>query len=345
MKKLILILIISTTFFQCTTDDQADDEMVTNNNNNTTTSLFTISTSNDYYSENELNTGNPKIFLTDENGEIITEDNLDNGSTVELTAEYDINNNNYDVTLLKKELSSFSQITNYHLETYIDIYPHHYEIQNIEDLNPNNEEVMISIINSNGILDDFFGFAPGSVSENNGTYTCNSTLNEIPDNYFLSFKKSTEDFKRYIWLEDVTGETNDTFEFNQTEIIQNPTSITYPNNESVSSVIEGINSNNPNKMYELSYQWSNDGSTELDHFIPNGLFDQYWISNSIKTGSENYTTFEKSNIINSNYAIPNLSLEVVNNSYNLFQINSSSDFDFYSASFSYVSPDEDFAVY
>lgn len=342
MKKLLLLTLLSMTLFHCANDDQIDDNQVDDDMIvQEESSLFKLTVSNDYYSENELNTGAPKIFATDENGEIITEDVLDNGITVDLTTEFDVDNNKYDITFFKKKVSALDQRTNYSLKTFIDVRPYDLEMLNVEDQNPNDEKARVSIINSGGLLDEFH---PIGMSLNNGIYNVNSTLAQIPDGFYLSFKKQTEDFKRYIWLDEVTGETHDTIDFADTEIIENPVSIFYPNNESVNSSVLGSLSTNSNRWYPLSYQYSNDGLTQLDHYIPNGLFDEYRLWNFIRINNDTYTTYEKSTELNTNYELPNLALEVLSSSHDDFQMTSASDYNYYSATFSYGLPNNEFTI-
>jgi hypothetical protein len=341
MKKILPLLILPFLYFQCTNNNTVEDDM----NAEEEISLFSITTSNNFFSESELNSGTPKIFATGENGEVITEDIMDNGGTAELSAEYDIMNYQYDVTLFKKRVNTNNLPTNYIFKTFIGVYPFHYEILNIENPNPDGEKVEVSIVNPDGILSEFIGFGSGSMSNNNGIYTCKSTLKGIPDNFYLSFKKNSENFKRYIWLEGVTGDTKDTIQFIDTEIIDTPISISYPNNESILSVIEGINLLNPNRRHTLSNQTINNGTTEISYYVPIELFDLYRVLTSIINGDDRYSTLKKSNTINPNYNYPNLELEVLSNSYDQFQMTSSSDFDYYEALFTYESEDDGYSVY
>gem|GEM_PF-6462487 len=333
MKPITALLVFSVLLSNCS--NNTEDE----NPKSVESSLLTISISENYFIDRILELGDPKVFITDINGNLISEGNLINGETIELKAIYDINDY-YDVTIMIKEKGLGGQVS-INFQTFNNVEPYHYVLEKLPNKNPEEKTIDFCINNVGGQLSEITSTGAGGWSNSNGDYKFNYRLNKIPDNFYISFKNSSENFIRYLWLKNVDGEHKDTFMFDSLDKIEDPIIISYPENDFLTVGIEGFLSSDLNRPQSLSYKYQNGGLREMNHFIPKDIFENYTIYTGLRRGKEEYSTVEKTNNIEFNHTIPSMEIDISNPNNLAFEATSPSDFDYFSTEFRYNSPNND----
>lgn len=285
-------------------------------------------------SENFYPTYNKKLFITDTDGQIIASTPLINNESFTIDTSFDINNDQYDATFFFENTSNTGQ--NYILHTFVDVQPYQIELA-LLGLAPNFVGQASHHLNTTDILGDFLGNTYGSHSYSNGYYTVKTDLIEPTENFYLTFKNYTENSHRYIWKENITDQTNDTLDLSSTMEIESPISISYPENEYLSSIILGYVNGNLQEEFGLAWITEEDGAVQLDHYIPENIFSNYRIFTTIDYGFASLVKLENTNTIPLTQSFTSFNVDIINELYNL-EMNFSDNADFFSTYSTYSIP-------
>ncbi len=231
----------------------------------------------------------------------------------------------------------------YDIQTFHDFNSNNLYVHKTKDLNPDEHRAKITIHRDEHV-NSFYPYTEDDFNITDSTITINKELSKPEEPFFVIFSKESETHHRYIWLENVNKETDEIFDINDTEEILNPISISYPDNDAVFERIFGrIKSSNPDfsRVYGRYYTF---GIPEISMYIPLDLFSEFRKKTIVPINDRRFETDYITSTIETNYQFPDLDVELISGSYDDFVIESESDYDFYSANFSYENPDHDFLV-
>jgi hypothetical protein len=340
MKNYLSFFLILFLFVNCSKEDNPTDNPILP----VEVKLISVSTPIGFYLDEPTISPSGHVYLTNNSGKLIMESELLNNTTSELNKVYDIENNTYNATFLIKY--KYDGTTTYKFNTFTNIQPYNLDFNEFGIKTPNNERAKVSVTNANGLFTELlFNTSPASVhgSFNNTVFDLN--LEQVPGSLYFSFRHENENFRRYVLLKNATGNTNETFEFQNVPKITDNIKITCPENDKLDIYISGSQNSDPNNFFaQLSEFHSNIGTTTTTHYFPIDLFQRFKVVTNLEKNEKKFRTIEYSNSINLNYSIPNLDFQVTNNSINNYSISSSSSFDYYSAHFSYYNNDEEYYI-
>lgn len=338
MKKLLLI---SLSFFliQCSKNN---DDIVINEDQVTETFLFSVDVIGNVFSEN--NSGH--LYLTDGDGNLIVDGALINNQETSLSAEFDINKV-YDATII---YWVFTQGQTYYLtDTYTDVSPNTYLLNEIERLNPNQDRLNLDLYNTGfplEVLSHSGSFNSSGNSNNGGTFNFNSLLPASPGNYYASFKSPNDVFPRYFWIEDIDGNTDLNIDFTSLPIIDTSIVTQFPAYDLLSVNLHGFIDSDINNLphWLLSENYQNGNNSDIK-IIPTNLFDQYGFYTRYKINNINYTYKEKSQNIAQNISLPNLDLSINSTSINDFSMSTSGNYDGFRINYTLKNFDDNIFVF
>jgi hypothetical protein len=348
MKKILKLTFLFTLFLGCSknSDDGLNDDL----NDNT---LLTIEILSDFYTENTELTRTGHVYLTDSEGALIKDTNLLNNSSYTLTSDFDYENNPYDITFESKWVSDVGE-TSYLFNTYIDVSPIEIAKGHYIDPNPNEESAKIILTN---VGDISFGNSIDSFSMNNSfSMSCSGVgndtqcdlsirLKKVPDNVYTSFRKLDENSRRYLWVESVSEQTRDTFEYTDIPFLTESVNIDYPSGYIYAETeFFGFLSDDTNTFYKLSDENSTTGTEQTKHFFPQGIFDGYKINTLYRNDDANFYSSSKESSIPGSFTLPNLDLQIISEEASAYQAQTSGNFSYYSVYFTYLNPDDDLFI-
>lgn len=308
------------------------------------TQLLNVAIPNNYYHYSEDAQHSGFVYLTDTKGELITKGELKNNTSLKLSEVYDLNANTLNATfILKIEVDG---IILYRISTFNDIDP--YDLTFIEaPIRIHGQEAIVKLTNTGSHL-NFFMPNLSSVSshttENSAEYEIG--INSVPDNLYFSLQKETEDFRRYVLMNDVTGTTNVSFDYNNLPVINEPLRFNFPENDYVHTSITGANSTAPDNYFAAFTIFnSREGITSQEFYVPQDEFQHYNVFVSFNKDGVLYSSSKKSSIIDLDYSFPTdfdfqFSFDS-NSSYNLATSGTS---DYYSANFDYFDANSRYAI-
>ena len=342
MKKLSILTVLSFLLLHCQKEETPlppppPDDLLAE--------LLSINVPDDYYVENSTEDyGTGHVFLTDENGEIIADSPLSNGSNITLTEEFDYENNSYDLTILNKRVHPTG--TTYRLMTFQDIEPFELNFTTIEDLNPNGEQATITINNAPEFLSPFISNQPFDISSTSGNAKIlKATLKQIPDDIFAYFQNSDDDLRRYLWLENVDAGSNYAFQFDQIPVVDNEVVFNFPQSDNLSVDIDAAKATAPLNFHSLSFEYDISGSESITCHIPSqNIFDIFKIRKTVGANDGIYQTLKISNSMDLGFTIPNLDLEIINDSQSNYEATTSNNYDFYNVSYTFYESTEGYSV-
>lgn len=341
MKNYLSFFLILFLFVNCNKEDNSTDNPVLPEEVN----LLSVSTPNGFYLDEPTISSSGHVYLTNNNGELIMESELLNNTTSELNKVYDIENNTYNATFLYEVINE--GFTFYRIKTFTNIQPYNLDFTGFETKAPIKESAKVSVTNANGFLSEliFNGrIRSDNVSIDNTVFDLR--LEQVPGDLYFSFRHENENFRRFLFLKNVTGNTNETIEFQNIPEIIDHLNINYPENDNLYMYIKGSQNSDPNNFFaKLSEFRSNLGVTTTTNYFPIDLFQRFKVLTDLDQGEKKFETVEYGNSINLNYSIPNLDFQITNNSINNYSISSSSSFDYYSAHFNYYKVDDPYIIW
>jgi len=337
MKTLLKTLLISIILVSCS----SDDDPFGNPQEKVDTTLISISIPNGHYLDGSINDvkSSGHIYLTDNEGELIIDSELLNNSITELTGDYDVNKEIQATFLWKREYPDFEDniATIYHLKTFSKVEPYTFEFEEKFKKNPaNNEKAKIFINNTNGYLQDFLAYNSYGTKSSINSAELEIDLKQIPDDIYVSFKHENENARRYILMQNIEEDISKSIEYESLPVAKDFITINYPGSDKLHVTIFGAIESNPNNFFaRLSEIWSYTGLNSFSHNLPLEPFQNFKVSTSLEIGNEKFSTIERGSSINQNYSKPNLSFQVLDNSFDNYEISSSSMFDYYSVNLYY----------
>jgi hypothetical protein len=280
------------------------------------------------------------IYATNEDGDLIASAALSNNATFDLKAFYDIANKSYDITHLAKYESN--GVTNYSIYTFPKASYGHYTKEKYI-FNTAEKQAIIRIENtgSNPEIEGLSGAGIRSSNDNGGWIEVEYNLQEIPDNMYLSIRGGGDTDWKYIWLEDIYENDQDTLQYSALPVLSlaNSTTVDLPSNDNLSYKIAGFTSSTSLRRYIITDIHENQEVNSVVQNIPSGLFSMFERNVILINGDKFYRTKERKSSVSNSYSLPILDYEVLDTSVANFEMTSNSIYDYYSIYFERANQD------
>jgi hypothetical protein len=323
MKKIVAILSLALLIVQCSIDDTNsanDDTSGDDGGGGGSATSFVINVIGEYFGSE-----GGHLYLSLPNGTILADGALSNGNTTSLTAEFDINEQ-YDATIVY----SFGPL--YNVFTFEDVRPGVYNLRSSPSLNPNNEELTITLTNVGvnldlQILSSTQYLNLDANNENGGTYILSGALPSIPADYFVSFKKPNEALPRYFWRQNLVGGFTETVDYSSLPYANSLKITQFPENQGLTLSIEGVKTVRPGVGHSLQNTTVHDGASSNELFYDSSIFDFYRFSSSFRVGDAFYYYSTTAANIPSEVTTPNLNLEITSSNMGSFSMSTTGTYD------------------
>lgn len=336
--KLAVMLLCPILFWSCSKDENPEEIPEVEENK----TLLSVALAPNYFPERPDVEYRGAVYLTNEEGEVISSGELKNGSTTELQEVYDLSTGKLNLSFIRKIVNSGG--ISYRISTYTDVDPYLLSFEN-PMVRPRSGDASVQIINTGSQLQYFiynYGAYSGSLSSSKASFDIR--LKQEPDHLFFTVKKETEDFKRYLLLKNVTAETDVSLDFQELIPFTNQLTINFPENKYLFASIKGAESTEPNNFYAgIDEIIDRDGRTSHTFAIPEDLFQRYKLRMILRQDQKEYTLEEKTTSIEEQYDFPDwdLQLSSAGTEYSLSSTNAA---DYYSVRFLYLPKDQPYDI-
>lgn len=327
----LTVLILATTLSNCAKESNIDESI------DETIEEKLGSISFNYYLDNpNIEDQCGHVYLTDSNGNIVSDTSLIAGESSYVEADFE--SGIFNLSVINKIAQGTDTL--YRIQTFMDVKPTQYEITEAPDFNPQNKEAILYIQNSGG-LTDFCGEGYSQAfDENIDGYVVKKELGQLPNHLYSSFKKGNENFKKYAWIENVDENFRDTVLYKDLPTTEGPITIQYPANNGLVVSISGKTSPMQEKSYALIDLQVFQTTSQTSHYIPFEVFNRFQIVTSLFSQKMSYQKTEETDEIKSSFTLPNLHLEVSSSSGNNFSFNITGNYDVLSNRFTYTKEPE-----
>lgn len=305
-------------------------------------SLLSVSLPPDYFPDVPDVEYTGAVYLTTDEGELISKGELKNGFTTELEEVMDLTTEKLHLSFIRKIV--YPGGTSYRIKTYTDVDPYEFLFEN-PLVKPRLDEATVQVFNTGSKLQHFIFNYPrytGSTSTNEATFDIH--LNKEPDVLFFTVRNETEEYKRYFLQKDVTAGSDISVDFQELPSITNEFSIDFPENNYLFASINGAESTEPNYFYAgIDEVRATEGRSSHTFAIPEDLFQRYKLRMILKQGQKQYTLDEKTTSLKEKYDFPDWDLQssFAGTEYSFTSTNAA---DFYKAAFHYVPSDQPYDV-
>lgn len=309
--------------------------------------LLKIDVPNNYFGSQYNDMTRAQVFLTNEQGNLVANDELSNNLTTVLKSDFDIQSSQLAFTYLLK--LEHNNGTSYKAFTFNNVDLLDLKFTEPSAQNVISEKAYIKIINTNGKVNtlpfDFYRFFDETIIYMDST-VFQVDLERIPQDLYFKVQHEEEEFQRYIMLNNVEPNSTTTIQFNDLPQLTNSKTFTFPDSEFVRTSIYGAGENNPDDFYaKLVDFYSYDGVTSQEVAFPDNLFNKF---NVYRTLRKNGVSYHKSAIETSfdlNFSLPDMSFEIMENNIDNYRVNTTGNFDFFSTAFTYYTENVDFTWY
>lgn len=282
------------------------------------------------------------VYLTNQEGEVISSGELENGLTTELQEIYDLTTEKLNLSFVRKIVHPGG--ISYRINTYTNVDPYVFSFENTM-VQPRIDKATVQIRNTGSMLESSVNHRPfysGTVSTNEATLDI--PLNEDPGHLFFTVKNETEDFRRYFLQKNVTAGSEISVEFQELTPITNHLTMKFPENGSLIAYIRGAESTEPNNFYAtIAEARATDGRTSHTFPIPEDLFQRFKLRLILQQDQKQYVLDAITTSLEEQYDFPNWELQS-SSAGNAFSLTSTNTANFYSAGFQYVPADQPYDV-
>jgi len=336
--KSAVILLCLLLLLSCSTDENPEEvpqdiEEIT---------LFSVTLAPNYFPEVSDVEYSGAVYLTNEEGEVISSGKIINGSKTELRKKYDLSNKKLNLSFVRKIEDSEGIF--YSISTYTDVDPYYFLFEN-PLVRPRFDKATVQILNTGSHLQHFIYNYPsftGSVSPDEAIFDIR--LNHEPGNLFFTVKKETEDFRRYFLQKNVMAGTEISLDFLELPPITNRLTLNFPENSSLFVSIQGAESTDPNNFYAGIDQVNIlDGRISQTFAIPEELFQRYKLRMILEQNQKQYLLDEKTTSIKDRYDFPDWDLQASSTG-SEFSFTSTNTADYYNAGFQYVPANQPYDI-
>ncbi len=305
-------------------------------------SLLSVSLAPNYFPDDPDVEYSGAVYLTNEEGEVISSGELKNASTTELQEVYDLTTQKLNLSFVKKIVHPGG--TSFRISTYTDVDPYEFSFEN-PLVKAWLDKATVQILNTGSRLEHFIYNYPsysGNTSENEATFDIR--LRQDPDHLFFTVKKETEDFRRYFLKKNVSPGAEISVDFQDLPPITRDLTIDLPENNSFSAFIGGAESTAPNNFYAgIAEVRARDGRSSHTFAIPEDLFENYKLRMILERDQKQYTLDEKTNSIKESYGFPEWDLQS-SSAGTEYSFTSTTPADYYKAVFHYVPSDQPYDI-
>jgi uncharacterized protein YcfL len=342
MKKLLTLVLLSLLLIQCSTN-----EIVTPMEETNDPAIFNMTMDGNYF----VPESSGKWYLSDEAGELLAQGALINNQQTPLEIEYDPTMR-YDATIYFEIFTAGIQL--HVLYTYEDVTPGDYFITAVQGYNPNGDEITLTLTNAGNDLEILTTSGFVTVEQNNndgGTYILSGDLISSPGHNYAAFKSPNDNLPRYSWTGYVNGDTNITADYTTLPFVEEAITITLPSNETSGVSIRGFMDSDPSGVSGVSHmlqkESTEDGTTLYEALLPNGVFDDFWLSASYKFSNDDKTHrfIKLSESLEQNVPAATLDFNVNSNTISNFSVSATGEYDAYNTTFVYSNSAQDVTVF
>jgi hypothetical protein len=172
-----------------------------------------------------------------------------------------------------------------------------------------------------------------------------------PGDYYIAVQKTGEPSPRYVWLEDVAGNSNISLDFNTLPLINSATPVNIASNTSSSFTLYGMKSDDPQGIdgifHRVQYESNNTATVNYEAMVPSNVFDMYRVN--VRYGVSNdgveYSYISNSAVIPQTIPPVNLGFTVNSNTISNFSMTTQGNFDYFQVSFNYSNPAQNVTVF
>lgn len=304
--------------------------------------LLSVELPADYFPELANVDYSGSVYLTNDDGELISHGKINNGTITELQEAYDLTTGKLNLSFIRR-IEHQGGIS-YRINTYNDIDPYEFIFEN-QIVRPRLGEANVQINNTGSPLQHYIYNYPtvtGSISQNEASFDIR--LNREPEHLFFTVKKETENFRRYFLQKDVTTGTEITVDFQELPALTNQKRITFPENSNLFAAISGAENTEPNYFYgrfdEIS---ATDGLSSHTFAIPDDIFQRFKLRLILVRDQNRYLLEEKSTSINEEYDFPDWDLQTSSEG-TAYAFTSTDAVDYYRAVYRYVPLEEPYDI-
>lgn len=277
-----------------------------------------------------------KAFISDENGEIITDGELLPGQSTTLNAITDPSQS-YDLSIMLYRYLDFVDEKFYGITTFTDIEPGTFELGAGPISEDSADEIYINLTNAGypcEITSGTTGHAPFG-PENGGFVNYRGNLVGSPSSdFYISFKSPNDQFGRYFWEEDIMEGTIFNIDYPSLPEIQSIIDIQLPSNNHATFKLQGLVNNDPDNIHHSIAQGNYiDGMNALSVPVPVGVFDYYLFATTFGTDDSGYSKILFTANIPDEITTPSLGFTVIDQSLGNFNMETEGEAILYSAIF------------
>ena len=227
-----------------------------------------------------------EAYLSDTNGNIISQARLLNNSSISLEAAYNLENT-YDLTLYETIRISADAVLR-RIISYKNVRPETY-ILNRNRGEINNDRINLTISNIGGLPEIYASSGGGGgngTSTNGGVQEFDGGLINSPGSYYFAIGNGIETNPRYFFRDVVTGDSSYPLDFQKmpiTSLVQ----FNFPNSDN-SYTLLGI-SRDPAIGIHFITNTNSTGQENYDLYLPDNAFNSYYLSYSVKENNMRYS--------------------------------------------------------
>ena len=340
MKKLTLI--VSAILFISCSDDSIDpvipdviiddEEVVEDNLEENVKEIISMNIQVDEGFLNGFNFG--KLYLSNDLGEIVLEEVIENNSNVSLEIEKDANSD-IDLTIIK-------QSSNYiDIDTFQAISSANYKFESpisgqIDD------EVKITLLNTGVPWEKIVSLPGFSIFDNldGGSFELTTNLKNYPGVIYISGLSVDDLHPRYYYSNNIESGSVIEIDYKSLPNVENKVQVEYPSGADITRVeLNGFVTNNDIREIEPvdTSRLSNDALV-----FPNDVFDNYELKALLVYGTTSQKQYEIRQFgipTNATFILPDLGAQILSAELNDFELKTSAEYSYGSATFSFYKSD------
>jgi hypothetical protein len=301
--------------------------------------LMVFNIGNNYYSPLPGDTLDVHYYLIDRNGNLIADTAAVNGQIIRMYAEFDPNET-YDLTIVSK--TTANNHTDYSVLTCLDVKPTTIKLTK-PDTNSLAEAVFIITGVDQNLVDLTPNFSNFDYSAIDQRASINVPLQYDPDVVYGSFRKEG-DTLRYIYRNQVYGNTTDTFIYQTLPVIDSTITVLFPQNSNLTSSLYGLLDPYPGRLFFIDSDTNSLGSTVGTYAFPDSIFDRYKFYSGMYIDGHDFSIEKIVDSIPLQVDTPALAFNVVKSNPADFQISSPSSFDLFRALFTAQSDEKGYTL-
>ena len=283
-----------------------------------------ISLPDNYYWSSIVDNMTPTVFVTSDHGELIDDFELQNDSDNEICLSP--LDRKMDITIVTKH--KLPNYYRYKLRTFLDVDPQYISV--VKEPKDTCEGKIILTERTN--IHSFDPTYKGSSTKYGTTTEITIRTTSEQDQYYASYRDGSETHKRYLWVENLTCGSRDTFHVPSAKTIDKPYPIHYPENNRVREQIHGRSTTKDWDFTRIKYTDYTFPQTSIQTYIPFELFDEFKIATNLRRDSMWFSKTIITKTIDTVYTLPEIEILNADGNTQDLSIETSGDIEYFSVS-------------